>query len=227
MAKSKNFKKYTMLFVVLFLFPLTWVLVFGVFSKHNFNTLPYYGPRQLLTQNDGTTDTVYHQLPTFQFTNQNGNPWGNDSLKNKVWLASFYSTNSPYIEKITNRLLWPNFRYRDESDIIVVSFSTDTDHDTPEVLATYIEKTTEYNGFPGKWQFLTGDQAGIHTLMKEGFDLPLVDNTSALYLVDAEGYLRGRYDGNSEYAIRDAVEDIALLKKEMDEAVFKAKKLVK
>lgn len=224
MTKAHKIKKYTLLFGVLFLFPLFLILFFGVFSEHEFSTLPYYGPRQTALAEDGSVDTIYHQLPNFEFINQDGVPWGSDSLKNKVWLAAFYSTDSPYIDKITQRLLWPNFRYRDENDIILVSFSTHTSHDTPEVLSKYIEKTTEYNGFPGKWQFLTGDQEKIFDLMREGFDLPQTENTSALYLVDTEGYLRGRYDGNSEYAIRDAVEDIALLKKELDEAAYELEK---
>ena len=55
--------------------------------------------------------------------------------------------------QVTKQLLWPNFRYRDESDITTVCFTLDAEHDTPEVLAKYVQRNTRYNGFDGKWQF--------------------------------------------------------------------------
>ena len=50
------------------------------------------------------------------------------------------------------------------------------------------------------------------------------NNIATLWLVDSKGYLRGVYHAASEDAIKDAVEDIALLQKEMDEAAYAKKK---
>ncbi|MDP4588381.1 MAG: SCO family protein, partial [Flavobacteriales bacterium] len=169
-------------------------------------------------------DTLYKKLPAFSFINQDGIQFHSDSLKGKVWLASFYSTNNKYIGKITRRLLWPNFKYRNEEDIYQVSFSMDTEYDTPEVLKTYIDDATKYNQFEGKWQFLTGDQEKIHELIRSGFEHQDLENTSVVFLVDTEGYVRGRYEGNREDEIKDAIEDIALLKKEIDKKEYDRRK---
>lgn len=219
--KNNSIKKYILLIGVLFLFPLSWLLFFGVGSTHEFSTLPYYGS---YTVNEQSGDTIYKKLPSFSFINQEGETFHSDSLKGKVWLASFYGTNNKYIGKITRRLLWPNFRYRNEADIYQVSFSMDTEHDTPEVLKTYIDDATRYNQFEGKWQFLTGNQDKIHELIRTGFEHQDLENTSVVFLVDTEGYVRGRYEGNREDEIKDAIEDIALLKKEIDKKEYDRRK---
>ena len=100
----------------------------------------------------------------------------------------------------------------------------DTEYDTPEVLKTYIDDATKYNQFEGKWQFLTGDQEKIHELIRSGFEHQDLENTSVVFLVDTEGFVRGRYEGNREDEIKDAIEDIALLKKEIDKKEYDRRK---
>ncbi|NQX91912.1 MAG: SCO family protein [Flavobacteriales bacterium] len=152
----------------------------------------------------------------FNLLNQEGQVFTQDSLKGKVWLAAFYSTDHPYVGKITKRLLWPNWKYRREDDINIICFSTNAAHDKPEVLKEYVETTTQLQPLENKWFFLTGDQDQINGVMSNQFGLEEIENTSAVFLVDAKGFIRGRYDGNRETEIGDAIEDIALLKKEMD-----------
>ena len=93
--------------------------------------------------------------------------------------------------QVTKQLLWPNFRYRDESDITTVCFTLDAEHDTPEVLAKYVQRNTRYNGFDGKWQFLTGKQTDIDAIIAESFmierDPSDPDNIATLWLVDSKG----------------------------------------
>ncbi len=216
--RSKSIKKYTLLIGVLFLFPLSWLLFFGVMGEHKFATLPY-----VFSEVQGT-DSIPTVIRPFELTDQSGHAFSSSQLKGKVWLASFYGTNNPYIGKITRRLLWPNFRYREEEDIILVSFSMDTEYDTPEVLAEYIKGTTMYQRLDDKWYFLTGDQSKIHNILKIDFRQEDIENTSVVFLVDTEGCVRGRYNGNREDEIKGAIEDIALLKKEMDIAAYEEKK---
>lgn len=213
MKSNNTVKKYTFLVGVLFLFPLSLVLIFGVFGEHKFNTLPYYGQHTVDPQ---TGDSVYFTLPTFAFTNQDNQTYTLDSLKGKVWMASFYSTNSPHIRKITARLLWPNWRYRGESDIAIVSFTLDPEHDTPDVLRDYVDQMTAYNDFDGKWQFLTGERDTLLQYLNAAFALDDPELNAFMYLIDTEGHIRGRYNANFEEQIKDAIEDIALLKKELD-----------
>jgi protein SCO1/2 len=220
MAQPKKILKYTFLIGVLFLFPLSLLVFFGVLTRHEFNTLPYYGPHEITASGD----TVYHKLPDFTLLNQEGSVYTLDSLEGKVWLAAFYATNAPYVEKITARLLWPNFRYRHESDILLVSFTLDAEHDTPPVLKKYTDQMVIYHDYPGKWQFLTGDQPQIDRIISDGFLIDDPDSTALVYLVDTKGHVRGKYNANLEEQIKDAIEDIALLKKEIDIEAYEAEK---
>jgi hypothetical protein len=45
-----------------------------------------------------------------------------------------------------------------------------------------------------------------------------------MYLIDTEGHIRGRYNANFEEQIKDAIEDIALLKKELDIRAYEERK---
>lgn len=215
-----NFKKYALLIGVLLLFPLTWLLLFGVMGEHKFNTLPYYNAEG--AQEERPADA--QRVADFVLTNQFEEPFGLKELEGKIWLAAFFSTDAPHLAEFTKQLLWPNWRYRNEDDIFTVCFTLNAAHDTPAVLKEYVERNTRYNGVPKKWQFLTGDQAEIDALIAESFmierDPADPGNVATLWLVDAEGLLRGVYHAASEDQIQDAIEDIALLKKEMDLARY-------
>ena len=204
--------------------PLTGLLILGIDGDHHFNTLPYYTEQGTL---DEWTEQA-QRIEPFSLINQNGEAFDSEKLNGKVWIAAFFPTNAPHVAQFTKQLLWPNFRYRDESDIMTVCFTLDAAYDQPEVLKKYVDRNTRYNGFSDKWQFLTGDQAQIDGIVRESFmiqrDEAEPNNIATLWLVDGAGYLRGVYHAASEDAIKDAVEDIALLQKEMDEAAYERKK---
>ena len=205
--------------------PLAGLVFFGLLTEHNFNTLPYYtvdGPME-----GQTLDA--QRVGDFDLVNHLGEPFSSSELRGKVWLAAFYGTDAPHVAQVTRQLLWPNFRYRDEGDIVVVSFSLSPEHDTPEVLQEYVNRNTRYNGFTGKWQFLTGEPEDIDRVVSDDFmiqrDADDPNNVATIWLVDTEGFLRGVYHAASEDAIKDAVEDIALLKKERDVAEYAREQL--
>jgi len=170
------------------LFPLSWLLLFGVFSKHTFSTLPYYTPSCL----KGCKDSTYH-LPSFTFQDERGLPYSDDSLDKTVWLAAFYHLNHTHLSEITQLLLNVNFKYRYEPDIRIVVFSTDPARDSLQKIARYIESNTRYNAFPQKWKFLTGDSAAMRSFMRNGFLLndpeASEDNFSPLTL-SAQDHIR-------------------------------------
>jgi protein SCO1 len=210
MSKPNKWKKYIGLAGILFLFPLAWVLLFGVFGKHNFNTLRYFGPEAL----QGAASSDY-TLPPFAFQNQDGEIITNDSLRGKIWLAAFYDLSNPHLAKITERLLNINFKYRAQPDIRIVVFSTNCDFDTPTLRKNYIDQNTRYNTFSHKWEFLTTNQEAMQSFIRNGFLIRDIHNEAIFRLVDEYGHIRGIY-GNTEYHMEDAMEDIALLKKETD-----------
>jgi protein SCO1 len=218
MSNKKNWKKYIGLAGILFLFPLAWLVFFGVLGKHNFNTLPYFGPEALKG-----ADTSEYVIPDFAFADEDGNIITRDSLHGKVWLAAFYNLNHPNLAKITERLLTVNFKYSNEDDIQIVVFSTDCDYDSDSLRKDYVVQNTRYNRFPGKWKMLSGNQAAMQAFIRNGFLIEDLQNEAIFRLVDADGHIRGLY-GNTEYhflggagdSVPGVTQDIALLKKEID-----------
>jgi hypothetical protein len=55
--------------------------------------------------------------------------------------------------------------------------------------------------------------------IRDGFFVKDLRTEARFRLVDPNGQIRGLY-GNTEYHIQDAIEDIALLKKEIDQRIF-------
>lgn len=207
-----------MLFGILFLFPIFYIF-FGRIPNHSFFTLPYFGENNSVVElkvNEKTNVEEFYSLPDFEFTNHRNEPYTLDSLKGKVWLATFYSTNSYAIKNITKQLLWVNFNYRNETDIAIVTFTLDPEHDTPEVLKEYGEQLMKYNSSKNNWQFLTGNPTKLSDYVKNSFFLEDAENTTVVWLVDDKGHLRGRYHLDNTDEIKGAMEDVALLKKEID-----------
>lgn len=223
MAKYSNVKKFAGLFGILLVFPLTFVLVFNSMD-HKFDSLPYFGDTIVVDKSENgvlTQDSIHYQIPDFQLNDQSGNVFLSDSLKGTIYLAAFYSTNSPYISKITKRLLAVNFKYRNEPNIAIVCFSLDPAHDTPKTLKSY---TDELRVDPEKFIFLTSADSSVFDVIENAYLLEDYQNSSTIWLVDTEGFLRGKYDGNTEEEIQRASEDIALLKKELDSKLYNQRK---
>ncbi len=209
--KSKNMKKYIVLVGILFLFPLTWVILFGVMGTHHFNTLLYFDKEHL----EGSSDSLAHTLVPFQGLDEQDRVFNLDSMKGKVWLACFYSLNDEHIAKITERLLNINFKYRDEPDIGLVVFSTHPEQDSLSKIQAYLSGLTKYNLNQNKWKYIRLDAASMKNVQQEGFFIQNLSNEALYRLVDPVGHVRGLY-GNTEYHMQSIIEDIALLKKEMD-----------
>ena len=81
----------------------------------------------------------------------------------------------------------------------LVSFTVDPKHDTPAVLAAY---ATRYHAEPGRWFFLTGEQAALETLCRNGFKLGDVDgslvHSTRFVLVDRHSRVRGFYSTSED-----------------------------
>lgn len=217
MSTRSKWKKYIGLAGILFLFPLVWLLFFGVFSKHNFKTLPYVGPENPVAEDP------HYRIPDFAFMDEEGEIITRDSLLGKVWVAACYSTVDPHISQITERLLNINFKYRNEPDIAIVVFSTRCEQDTLSRVKAYVDQNTKYNAFPDKWKILTGQQDAMQSFIRNGLLINDLSSEAIFKLIDADGHIRGEY-GNTEYhflggggdSIPGMVQDIALLKKEID-----------
>jgi protein SCO1 len=224
MTQAKIWIKYIVLIGVLFVMPISLVLLFGRGSVGHFYTLPYFDPNPEYAPTYSYTPPVdslvdhtrFHSLPPFNLQSHKALNFTNDSLKDGLWMVGFFSLNSPYAKKATEQLLWINYQYRDEESVKILCLSLDTNNDTIEATSLYVEQNVKYNSFDDKWYYLSGNQDDIYDLIKEGFLIHDTANIATMCLLDEHGHIRGRYNASFKEDIKRAIEDIALLKKEMD-----------
>jgi cytochrome oxidase Cu insertion factor (SCO1/SenC/PrrC family) len=109
----------------------------------------------------------------------------------------------------------------DQPDVVLVSFSVDPEHDTPEVLRDYAET---YGADPKRWLFLTGKPKELYSLIRNSFHLAAepaaasdrkpgqeVEHSTRLMLVDRQGRIRGMFAGNTVDESGAVVNDVPRL----------------
>ena len=161
------------------------------------------------------------QVPAFTLTNRDGRPVTLASLAGRPWIADFVFTRcAASCPMMTARLARLGKELPPGKPVRRVSFTVDPVHDTPEVLARYADS---YKA-PSDWLFLTGPEADLHRLSREGFklaiDVPKGDagstvlpilHSTRFVLVDGQGCIRGYYDGEDEEAMKRLVGDFGAL----------------
>lgn len=157
-------------------------------------------------------------LPAFSFTRQDGQPFGLEQLKGRVWVANFIFTRCPTICPLFNqKMKGVQERTADLGERLpLVSFSVDPKYDTPERLDAYARK---HGANPARWSFLTGDYERLKDTIVNGFkvsmgrenadeeDLLAIFHGTHFVLVDATGQVRGYYNSDDEEATERLVRD--------------------
>lgn len=148
---------------------------------------------------------VVGQVPDFELTNRDGRTVTRADLLGEPWIVDFIFTrcqvSCPVLTARMARIQsqWPG------DDVRFVSISVDPVHDRPEVLEAFAQEW----GAEERWWFLTGDLEAVYSLIRDGFkigvvppadgveadDLEPITHSTKLALVDAEGRIRGYYDG--------------------------------
>jgi protein SCO1/2 len=107
----------------------------------------------------------------------------------------------------------------------LVTFTVDPRDDTPPVLVAYANK---FGADPNRWWFLTGAEKPLYDLIQNGFYQVVQDNrgqpqqdgqflvthSTKMVLVDADGIVRGFYDGVGNDGRIDLLKGIKTLEKE-------------
>ena len=109
----------------------------------------------------------------FSLTNQNGNAVSLADLRGKVWVADIIFTRCPGpCLRMTHQMKELQDAFPKDSSTRLVSLTTDSDYDTPEVLKTYAVK----NGADAsRWMFLTGDKKNVNHLAVDSLKLSAVE----------------------------------------------------
>jgi protein SCO1/2 len=180
---------------------LKWVAVLAVFLGLGLAALAVWGPRR----NEALP--VYATLPPFKLVGADKQPFDSAQLAGKVWVASFVYTSCknscPMLGMQMTRI--SKLLVADQR-LALVSITVDPKKDTPEVLKSY---ATGLGVDDPRWHFLTGKTADIKALVEKGFLLtaepgvevldergkPDILHSSKLVLIDAQGRIRGYYDG--------------------------------
>jgi len=156
---------------------------------------------------------VYWQIPAFQLTSQSGQPFDSKSLDGDIWVADFIFTTCPGpCPRMSSQMRVVQTAVESIRDVKLVSFTVDPKNDTPAVLAAY---ATRYHAEPGRWFFLTGEQAALETLCRNGFKLGDVDgslvHSTRFVLVDRHSRVRGLYSTGEDGAVPKLLHDIRTL----------------
>lgn len=197
------------------LFPVIFWLVL-VRGHNNFRRLPVIGPFEISVNGD----TVYHIIPHFELTNQEGKIISDKSTEGTIYVANFFfSTCKTVCPKMNEQVHRVQEAFKDIKDIHILTFTVDPDNDTVAALADYAKKMKADNS---QWWFLTGPKDSIYQLAREGFLVPASLGETAndffhsqyLILIDKEKRMRGVYDGTVPAEVDTLIDEIKVLMKE-------------
>jgi protein SCO1/2 len=188
-------------------------------GEHYYATLPYYGFKTAL----GPGDTLYHEIPEWEFTNQEGKLVGQQAYDGKIYVANFIFTTCPTIcPKMTTQMSLLQYKLDDPAfDVVkMVSYSVNPEYDTPEILKAYGKANeADFN----RWSFYTGDKQAIYELGVKGYLVSAQEDVLApggflhsekFILVDWNRNIRGYYDGTDVNDVSRLEDDIKILLKE-------------
>jgi protein SCO1/2 len=168
---------------------------------------------------------VLFPAPEWSLTDQNGRPFSSGHLTGKVVLADFVFTTCTDVCPLLTATM---AQVRDQlkqakllpEKAVIVSFTVDPEHDTPDALLEYGER---FGATPGEWRFLTGDRQAIDDLLIGGFKVgrpppasrspgapPEIVHTNRFALIDPKGQVRAMYNGE-ELDVPAVVEEIRRL----------------
>jgi protein SCO1/2 len=153
---------------------------------------------------------VLGRVPSFQLTDQAGQPFDNARLAGAPWIAGFIFTSCRDTCPMITARMASLQKTLAGTPVHLASFTVDPAHDTPEVLADYGRRA---GADFARWSFATGPIERIQALVTGGFKLTMLGgdpkagegeilHDERLVLIDGQGRIRGYYDGDAEAVTR-------------------------
>lgn len=159
-------------------------------------------------------------LPDFSFMNQDSQMVTPTTIENKVHVMDFFFTSCPTIcPRMKTNMLTVYDEFKENDNVVLVSHSIDTRHDSVPVLKEYSEGLEV--GAP-RWHFVTGEKIDIMDMARDYMVTAIEDSlepggyahSGALILFDKGHNIRGYYDGTSPKETGWMIKD---MKKLLDE----------
>ena len=163
------------------------------------------------------------KVEAFSFTNQDGQPFTQEALKNKVAIVNFFFTTCTTVCPRMNNNLKPAYEaLKAEPNVLFLSFTSDPSKDSAAVLKRYAESMQLDTK---KWIFLTGRKDSLYNTARTSYLLDDPKNnaqnideqflhTQFFALVDKQGKVRKIYDGLKKEELDLLKEDIGRLLKD-------------
>jgi protein SCO1/2 len=168
-------------------------------------------------------DSLYHLIPNAIFTNHQGEEFQLDSLYGNVYVLDFFFVTCRGICPImTKQMKRVQDAFIKDRNVKLVSISVDSERDSISVLREYARNN---GAVPGKWSFLNGPKEEVYNLARDGFFLVAKENpggedaflhSEKLVLVDAEGHIRGFYNGVDSTSVNKLMSDMVLVLREYE-----------
>jgi protein SCO1/2 len=187
--------------------------------------LPILGNREAIVKTVNgkqIVDTLYHQIPDFEFISQDSVKITQKDFAGKIYVADFFFTTCPTIcPKMKTQMLRIYKKFKDNPKVAILSHTIDPRHDTPAVLKEFSKNLGIQNSM---WQMVTGDKAKIYEIGQKSYMVSATDDptqpggivhSGAFILVDKNRHIRGIYDGTEPERVNKLMEDIDTLLKEL------------
>ncbi len=159
---------------------------------------------------------ILKPVPVFSFINQDGDPFTEKDLYDKITVLDFIFTSCPGPCPIMTQNMTGLYQDFDQvEEVQFVSITVDPDVDTQEILKQY----AKINGVKDdRWQFITSSIEAIKDLKKNGFMLYAEElprgHAIKFVLIDQNGQIRKYFDGTEEASMAVLRKDITNLVKE-------------
>jgi len=152
-------------------------------------------------------------IPSFEFTDSDGNLISQEELSGKVWVADFiFTTCTMACPVMTGNMNLIHKAFKNNDKVRIVSISVYPEYDTPEILKEYASR---YNANTNRWHFLTGPEENVKLVIKNGFKMgdyeDIIFHSEKFALVDQDGNIRGYYNGMKTDDVKTLKKDIRVL----------------
>ena len=221
MFNKKLLKRYAPIVLTMTVFSAFVVSSFYYVNKP-IETLPIYSPSMVskeLVEENIQFIKKYHKIKDFSMKNQNGETITQEFYNDKIYVADFFFTTCPTICPImTENMGYVQEKIKNDSDVLLLSFSVTPEIDTVEQLKKY---SLEKNVIDYKWNLVTGNKKDIYNLARTSYLVAKTNGDGGKYdmihtenfvLVDKEKRIRGFYDGTNSKEMDQLLNDIKILK---------------